>query len=281
MFTRNEKLLGASAALGLCLTTAMYVESIRDTPQFISQAPAETHIPEFSPVVVNLKAMEVNFVVDAPAPLPTFTQVRINRPISNVPLPPRRPVTKRQTKTSYEMIKKVLNRASFPSEKPRSEALGYAATEDNSIFGENSVFGAIRRAFAPTYTFESSYDRQTAVYKISDQTVYLPDGTRLEAHSGLGEMRDNPHYVHVRMRGPTPPHMYELTWRESLFHGVKAIRLNPVGGSHAIYNRDGLLAHTYMLDPRGASNGCISFRDYEPFMRAFAQGMIKKVAVVP
>jgi len=28
------------------------------------------------------------------------------------------------------------------------------------------------------------YDRQTAVYDIAAKMVYLPDGTRLEAHSG-------------------------------------------------------------------------------------------------
>lgn len=277
MFTRNEKLFSSFTALALCLTTATYLTSISEPPRFSDEAVKDTHIPEFAPVVVNLRATPVNLVVDSKPMLPTFTQVEISRPIVNVPLPPRKP--KRSVKTTYETIKKILNRASFPPENPHSEPMAYAA--DEGLFGENSVFGAIRRAFAPTVDYTRQYDRETAVYKITDQAVYLPDGTKLEAHSGLGQMRDNPHYVHVRMRGPTPPHMYELTWREQLFHGVKAIRLNPVGGSHAIYNRDGLLAHTYMLDPHGASNGCISFRDYEPFMRAFAQGMIKKVAVVP
>src|SRR5208282_4855588 len=41
----------------------------------------------------------------------------------------------------------------------------------------------------------SGYDRYTAVYDISARTVYLPDGTRLEAHSGLGDRLDNPRYV--------------------------------------------------------------------------------------
>ncbi len=30
------------------------------------------------------------------------------------------------------------------------------------------------------------YDRTTAIYDISKHTVYMPDGTKLEAHSGLG-----------------------------------------------------------------------------------------------
>ena len=32
----------------------------------------------------------------------------------------------------------------------------------------------------------------------------------------------------LRMRGATPPHVYDMKLRESLFHGVEAIRLNPM-----------------------------------------------------
>ena len=78
-----------------------------------------------------------------------------------------------------------------------------------------------------------------AVYDIKAATVYMPNGERLEAHSGLGEMMDDPRYAHVRMKGVTPPHTYTLTEREALFHGVRAIRLNPVGGSGAIHGRAG------------------------------------------
>ena len=51
------------------------------------------------------------------------------------------------------------------------------------------------------------------------------------------------------MQGVTPPHIYELTPREALFHGVPALRLNPIGGEGKIFGRVGLLAHTYMLGP--------------------------------
>ncbi|MBW9117535.1 DUF2778 domain-containing protein [Rhizobium cauense] len=119
-----------------------------------------------------------------------------------------------------------------------------------------------------------------AVYDISANIVYLPNGERLEAHSGLGKMRDNPRYVHAKNRGPTPPHTYNLAMRESLFHGVEAIRLHPVGGAGAIYNRVGLLAHTYMLGARGDSNGCVSFKDYKRFLAAFKRGQIRQLVVV-
>jgi hypothetical protein len=110
--------------------------------------------------------------------------------------------------------------------------------------------------------------------------VYLPDGTRLEAHSGLGDKLDDPRYANVRMRGVTPPHLYDLTPREALFHGVPALRLNPVGGEEAIFGRSGLLAHTYMLGPNGDSNGCVSFKDYNAFLNAYRNQGIKRLAVV-
>jgi hypothetical protein len=124
------------------------------------------------------------------------------------------------------------------------------------------------------------YDRSTAVYDISAHTVYLPDGTKLEAHSGLGSKLDDPRYVHVRMQGPTPPHVYELTPREALFHGVPALRMTPVGGEDSIFGRTGLLAHTYMLGSNGDSNGCVSFRDYNAFLNAYRNQGIKRLAVV-
>lgn len=120
----------------------------------------------------------------------------------------------------------------------------------------------------------------TAVYNIVARTVTLPNGERLEAHSGLGETMDDPRQVHVRMRGPTPPGTYDLSEREQAFHGVRAIRLTPVGGSDVIYGRVGLLAHTYMLGPTGASNGCVSFRDYDRFLQAYLKGEIQRLVVV-
>jgi Protein of unknown function (DUF2778) len=103
--------------------------------------------------------------------------------------------------------------------------------------------------------------------------------SRLEAHSGLGDRLDDPRYVNERMRGATPPNVYELQPREQLFHGVQALRLIPVGGGD-LHGRTGLLAHTYMLGPKGDSNGCVSFKNYNTFLQAFQNGEIKRLAVV-
>jgi Protein of unknown function (DUF2778) len=122
-------------------------------------------------------------------------------------------------------------------------------------------------------------DGRVAIYDITARTVYLPSGRRLEAHSGLGEYMDNPRYQHLRMRGVTPPNVYKLTMRERLFHGVRAIRLNPVDEGR-MHGRAGILAHTYMLGPNGQSNGCISFNDYPEFLNAYLRGEITHIAVV-
>jgi hypothetical protein len=122
-------------------------------------------------------------------------------------------------------------------------------------------------------------DGHTAIYDIVAQRVYLPNGQRLEAHSGFGNYLDDPRYVSEKDMGPTPPNVYDLSLREEPFHGVRAIRLNPVGGGN-MYGRDGMLAHSYMLGPNGQSNGCVSFNDYPTFLNAVLTGEVNRLVVV-
>lgn len=162
----------------------------------------------------------------------------------------------------------------FGVQRPSGPALAYAAPEDDVVDRGRG------RRLSPVAPTAPTSVAGTAVYDISAKTVYMPNGDRLEAHSGLGEMMDDVRYAHVRMKGVTPPHTYTLTEREALFHGVRAIRLNPIGGSGAIHGRAGLLAHTYLLGPRGDSNGCISFKDYDKFLQAYLRGEVKRLVVV-
>lgn len=118
-----------------------------------------------------------------------------------------------------------------------------------------------------------------AYYDISAGVVHMPNGEKLEAHSGIGKMRDNPDFVHVTMRGPTPPGTYKVTMRESLFHGVEAVRLTPTNGV-APHGRVGLLAHSYLLRKRGDSHGCVAFADYPKFLKAFKRGEISQMVIV-
>ncbi len=119
-----------------------------------------------------------------------------------------------------------------------------------------------------------------AVYDISAAAVYLPDGERLEAHSGLGNMADNPRYVDRRNTGPTPPGTYKLQLRPNLFFGVEALRMVPIDGKSR-FGRDGFLTHTYLLRGRpGQSNGCVVFPDYARFLQAFKRGHVRRLVVV-
>ena len=213
-------------------------------------------------------------------------QVALNVP----PPPPSNPVEARPAKTGSS-IRDMAQRAkaavmSIASSEKLSitEKLWGKQPSHGSLLAyasaDASITGSIEHEQNPALGGSAPYDRSTAVYDISAHTVYLPDGSKLEAHSGLGSDLDDPRSARVRMRGVTPPHIYELKPREALFHGVPALRLNPIGGEESIYGRSGLLAHSFMLGPNGDSNGCVSFRDYNAFLNAYRNQGIKRLAVV-
>ena len=173
------------------------------------------------------------------------------------------------------------------AEAPQTKVRAAAEKVFEKIFGKQEPPTQVALGYAPTDTNISvtprllpEFDAYTAVYDIKNATVHMPDGTKLEAHSGIGPMRDNPASAPMRMRGVTPPHIYDLRIREALFHGVRAIRMTPVGGTRAIFNRDGFLAHRYMLGPRGDSHGCVAIKNYDVFLKAFQRGEIKRLVVV-
>jgi hypothetical protein len=107
----------------------------------------------------------------------------------------------------------------------------------------------------------------------------MPNGSKLEAHSGFGSLMDDPGHVSEPNVGATPPNVYDLKPRERLFHGVPALRMIPVDDK-GLFGRSGLLAHSYMMGPNGDSNGCVSIKNYEKFLRAFQNGEIKRLVVV-
>ncbi|WP_245447481.1 tlde1 domain-containing protein [Methylobacterium sp. 17Sr1-1] len=215
-------------------------------------------------------------------------------PLVAVPLPVPRPPELRpsEARPAPTVLATRVPRRSTQAMASTQSVFKAALPEEPSLF--DRIFGG-GGASAPTQTLayaapggldpsprpRLSASPGIAVYDISARTVTLPSGESLEAHSGLGPHMDDPRNVHLKMRGATPPGTYDLTEREALFHGVRAIRLNPVGGSGAIHNRVGLLAHTYMLGPSGASNGCVSFRNYDRFLQAFLRGEVRRLVVVP
>src|SRR5262245_2319478 len=47
-----------------------------------------------------------------------------------------------------------------------------------------------------------------------------------------------------------------------------------------MHGRDGILAHSYLLGPKGNSHGCVAFRNYPEFLDAFLKGEIARIVVV-
>ncbi len=207
------------------------------------------------------------------APLPIPRPAELGPPASRSPSAAGRRLAQQNRKTDFPTTpadNRTFFEKLFGAPQPSGPALAYAAPEGGGVFGN---------ARSLISSASPRYDRWTAVYDVAAHTVYLPNGTRLEAHSGLGDRLDDPRHVNERMRGATPPNVYELEPREQLFHGVQALRLKPVGGGD-IYGRTGLLAHTYMLGPNGDSNGCVSFKNYNSFLQAFQNGEVKRLVVV-
>lgn len=251
-----------------------------------------TQMAEASPLVEVPKKADAPRLAEAPktkeAAQPAPAQVALN-----VPAPATKQVDAKAPAKAGASVRDMAQRAKnavmsiASNDKPTMvEKLWGKQPAQGSLLSyasaDASVTGSIpeTRAQNPMLGGSPPYDKQTAVYDIAAKTVYLPDGTKLEAHSGLGSKMDDVRYAHVRMQGVTPPHIYELKPREALFHGVPALRLTPIGGEDKIFGRDGLLAHTYMLGNRGDSNGCVSFKDYYAFLNAYRNQGIRRLAVL-
>ncbi|TCT41051.1 DUF2778 domain-containing protein [Martelella mediterranea] len=153
-----------------------------------------------------------------------------------------------------------------PAKRPAGMALAYASFRHDDV---NDIFSNV-----PEQT------SKVAVYDIEGGKVYMPDGEVMEAHSGKGKYRDDPKYTHVKMAGAVPAATYKLTPREALFHGVPALRMTSVDGTNPL-GRTGILAHTYMLRTPGDSHGCLVFKDYYKFLKAYRDGRVDYIVAVP
>jgi hypothetical protein len=247
------------------------------------------------PVLIGLAALLVGFAVELPKRLIGSAEPDALPDRSASISVPKRSFALASLAPSDSPADASVARRSAPADSQRSTF----AERFSAVFwfyGDDEDADAVRReAFAPSATDdvveideapqESRPPRvhdgtRTAVYVIADHAVYLPSGGRLEAHSGLGHRVDDPRFITVKNRGPTPPGVYDLVMRERRFHGVRAIRLIPVDESR-MFGRDGILAHSYMLrGSRAQSNGCVVFRDYPAFLAAFLRGEVDRIVVV-
>jgi hypothetical protein len=187
------------------------------------------------------------------------------------PLPVSRPETAAKALEAMAVAKltKPAKPAAREAAEPASTVLAYARP-DNPV-----------KPSAKSVPWPDLGTTKVAIYDITNGVVHMPNGTKLEAHSGIGKMRDNPKYTHVKMKGPTPPGTYKLSMREKPFHGVAAIRLTSTDGTHP-QGRTGLLAHTYLLrSAPGDSHGCVAFKHYDKFLAAYRRGEITHMVIVP
>jgi hypothetical protein len=280
---------GADANAGYALALALPIANVDTVEQPVAEAAPEAQAP----------AEPLEQVASLPIP-------------DDVPLPSRRPVLEQPAAKAVAELPKIKEEAPKPTEKAASQkpapkavaekaspktlvaalapaapavqshratsapvALAYAAPDDGA--------GSVGKAFNNLFKTQpgSIGGKRVAVYNISAKTVTMPDGQVLKAYSGIGEMANNPKYVGVKMRGPTPPDTYKLKMRESRFHGVEAIRMLPVDGRTKL-GRTGILAHTQLLRGRkGQSHGCVAFEDYDKFLKAFKQGKVTHMVVIP
>ncbi|MBB5040898.1 DUF2778 domain-containing protein [Shinella fusca] len=194
--------------------------------------------------------------------------------LSDIPLPETRPA-----------LETVTIERKPAEEKPATRTATRQAKEDDDdkdvaiVKPERSLFGDLFKSRGNSTGWVGK-GTKVAIYDVSNATVYMPDGTKLRAHSGIGKMRDNPRFEHVKMTGPTPAGIYRLRMRERRFHGVEAIRMLSVDGRDP-KNRTGLLTHTNLLRGQKGSHGCVAFQNYEPFLNAFKRGHVNMLVVVP
>ena len=304
---RAETILLSLAAVALALGAAAWVADMGDSTSLVSAALPPSNAPSFNDRFTSLsgnppardlglRTLErsaLNVVElklrDAKAMLAQRLQgddwrstlTDDDRPVDErrpsqradaVPMPRSRP-------TQADLSAQIASSQAYADTNPRVDNRNFfekftdkiklaSLTPDSGLFGKAPDLAAL------------GYDSRTAVYDISAKALYLPSGVAIEAHSGMGALMDDPEHVDQRMVGATPPATYDLKPREKLFHGVRALRMTPTDGTSAL-GRVGLLTHTYMLGPRGDSNGCVSIKDYDRFMKAYDNGEFNRLVVVP
>jgi hypothetical protein len=247
------------AAFARAKSSVELEEKINGTPSLVTALVEDVSVRSIQPFGLVLAKPETDEDVALP---------------SQIPLPEARPLIETVVVEQKPADEKPVARRSLDKKdkKDKTQDVAYAKP-DRSLFGD--LFKS-----KSNDTSWPGKGTKVAIYDVSNATVYLPDGTKLRAHSGIGKMRDNPRYEHVTMKGPTPAGIYRLSMREKRFYGVEAIRMTSIDGRDP-KNRTGLLTHTNLLRGQKGSHGCVAFQNYQPFLKAFKRGQITMLVVVP
>ncbi|MBS9477043.1 DUF2778 domain-containing protein [Ancylobacter radicis] len=257
------------------------VHTVTDISNFYSSG----QIPQSEGWLFRPAIMPVRPSLLAVAPVPAPEDEPTVETVVTVPLPPANPLFSGRM-TPGDEPEQSFSLAPLPPKKPGPPAqvamLPPSMPEDEAPESAPEAAPETPADTQPQVRDELRYpsaEDRFAIYDIRAKKLYLPNGKKLEAHSGYGDKFDDARYVHVKMYGPTPPNRYKLRMREALFHGTEAVRMTPVGDGK-MYGRNGFLLHPYLLGPRGDSNGCISLADYDAFLAAFKKGEVSEVIVV-
>ncbi|MGH6675065.1 MAG: tlde1 domain-containing protein, partial [Xanthobacteraceae bacterium] len=204
-------------------------------PAAVAPSPARPDLPPSRPR--QIAALTDNVPLPAPRPL-ALAPIQAERDIARAPAraytPPATIEAHRSPVETPRLAERARNNMPNQRETRKAERLAALAPAPSrpplttGSIGGTASSAAPRLPAGPRLAYNNpetlpGRDSHAAIYDIVAHTVYMPDGERLEAHSGLGRMLDDPLYVSQKGRGPTPPNTYDLTLRRGSFHGVQAL----------------------------------------------------------
>jgi hypothetical protein len=162
----------------------------------------------------------------------------------------------------------IAQRISIPWSRPPSQPQRpNRALPDANLIAASQLFwtfvnaGAIQRK-APRAAGQVMSGSGTSILQTPRQAISA--GCLSSTRGAERNLMDDPSHI-AKGRGPTPPNAYDLTLREQPFHGVRALRLNPVDESK-MFGRDGILAHRScgLSIVNGARRGGVTIALYPP-----------------
>lgn len=269
---KNEDVYGPSAPAGSNTLTA---EATAPAGLAADTAEPETVVAglaEPADITADPSTVDALPMIDAET---ATVQVASLSPSNVLPVPAMRPKPLVRTKPGA-----ISKPSSAPNTRQTTQAPVLAYAKPQEPGAEDSPFSGLGKLFNGKGGGLPGRSSKIAVYDISAAVVHMPDGSKLKANSGIGHRMNKPKYAYVKNLGPTPPNVYKLRMRERRFHGVEAIRMLPYDVA-AMRGRDGMLAHSPLLRRSKGSHGCVAFTHYDKFLRAFKQGKVKTMIVVP
>jgi hypothetical protein len=284
---RAETILLSLAAVALALGAAAWVTEIGDSTSLVSAALPPANAPSFDDRFASLSGSPTTRELG----LRTMERSALNAVQSKL-RDAKAMLAQKLQSDDWRSTQIDDGRSAVDETRPSQRADGVPMPRSRPVQADFSAQIASSQAYADItprvdnrnflekFTDKIKLASLTPVYDISAKALYLPSGVALEAHSGMGALMDDPQHVDQRMVGATPPATYDLKPREKLFHGIRALRLTPAEGTSAL-GRVGLLTHSFMLGPRGDSNGCVSIKDYDRFLKAWDNGEFNRLVVVP